>query len=42
MKPEDAGPLVCAGLTVYNGLRNVTNARPGDLVAVAGRLPAAL
>ena len=30
-----AGPLVCAGLTAYNVLRN-SDARPGDLVAVQG------
>jgi D-arabinose 1-dehydrogenase-like Zn-dependent alcohol dehydrogenase len=38
--PEDlsaveAAPLMCAGITTYNALRN-TNARPGDLVAVLG------
>jgi len=31
----DAAPLMCAGLTVYNGLRR-SDARPGDLVAVSG------
>jgi alcohol dehydrogenase len=31
----DAGPLACAGVTTYNGLRR-TAARPGDLVAVLG------
>ena len=31
----DAAPLLCAGLTTYNALRN-TDARPGDLVAVQG------
>lgn len=31
----DAAPLVCAGLTPYNALRN-SAARPGDLVAVQG------
>lgn len=31
----DAAPLLCAGITVYNSLRNV-GARPGDLVAVQG------
>jgi D-arabinose 1-dehydrogenase-like Zn-dependent alcohol dehydrogenase len=31
----DAAPLVCAGLTPYNALRNST-ARPGDIVAVQG------
>lgn len=31
----DAGPMACAGVTAYNGLRRST-ARPGDLVAVLG------
>jgi D-arabinose 1-dehydrogenase-like Zn-dependent alcohol dehydrogenase len=31
----DAGPLVCAGVTTFNSLRN-SGARPGDLVAVLG------
>jgi D-arabinose 1-dehydrogenase-like Zn-dependent alcohol dehydrogenase len=31
----DAGPLLCAGVTTYNSLRNV-GARPGDTVAVQG------
>lgn len=31
----EAAPLVCAGTTTYNGLRN-SGARPGDLVAVQG------
>ncbi len=31
----DAAPLLCAGITTYNALRN-TDARPGDLVAVQG------
>src|SRR5580692_9644781 len=31
----DAAPLLCAGITVYNALRN-SGARPGDLVAVQG------
>jgi D-arabinose 1-dehydrogenase-like Zn-dependent alcohol dehydrogenase len=31
----DAGPLLCAGVTTYNALRNV-GARPGDTVAVQG------
>ncbi len=30
-----AGPLLCAGITTYNALRN-SGARPGDLVAVQG------
>ncbi|MFD5751538.1 alcohol dehydrogenase catalytic domain-containing protein [Streptomyces sp. NPDC127033] len=32
---SDAGPLACAGVTVFNGLRR-SSARPGDLVAVLG------
>ena len=31
----DAGPLMCAGITTYNSLRN-SGALPGDLVAVLG------
>jgi D-arabinose 1-dehydrogenase-like Zn-dependent alcohol dehydrogenase len=31
----DAGPLLCAGITTYNALRN-SGARPGDTVAVQG------
>src|SRR5713101_7731626 len=31
----EAGPLMCAGITTYNSLRN-SGARPGDLVAVLG------
>jgi len=31
----DAGPMACAGVTVFNGLRR-SSARPGDLVAVLG------
>jgi alcohol dehydrogenase/propanol-preferring alcohol dehydrogenase len=33
--PVDAGPLMCAGITTFNSLRN-TGARPGDSVAVLG------
>ncbi len=32
---SDAGPLACAGVTVFNGLRR-SSARPGDRVAVLG------
>ncbi len=32
---KEAGPLMCAGLTTYNALRN-SGARSGDLVAVLG------
>ena len=31
----DAAPLVCAGVTTFNSLRN-SGARPGDLVAILG------
>jgi D-arabinose 1-dehydrogenase-like Zn-dependent alcohol dehydrogenase len=31
----DAGPLLCAGVTTFNSLRN-SGARPGDTVAVLG------
>jgi propanol-preferring alcohol dehydrogenase len=31
----DAGPLLCAGVTTYNSLRN-SGAKPGDTVAVQG------
>ena len=31
----DAGPLLCAGVTTYNSLRN-SGARPGDTVAIQG------
>jgi alcohol dehydrogenase len=32
---EEAAPLMCAGVTTFNSLRN-SGARPGDLVAVLG------
>jgi D-arabinose 1-dehydrogenase-like Zn-dependent alcohol dehydrogenase len=32
---EDAAPLMCAGITTFNALRN-SGARPGDLVAIQG------
>ncbi|WP_327228050.1 alcohol dehydrogenase [Streptomyces platensis] len=35
LAPTDAGPLACAGVTTYNGLRR-SSGRPGDLVAVLG------
>ena len=35
ISPEDAAPLVCAGITTFNALRN-SGARAGDLVAVQG------
>ena len=35
LSPEDAGPLLCAGITTFNALRH-SGAGPGDLVAVQG------
>ena len=35
LAPVEAAPLMCAGITTYNALRN-SPARPGDLVAVLG------
>jgi D-arabinose 1-dehydrogenase-like Zn-dependent alcohol dehydrogenase len=35
LSAEEAAPLMCAGITTFNGLRN-SGARPGDLVAVLG------
>jgi propanol-preferring alcohol dehydrogenase len=35
LKATEAGPLLCAGVTTYNALRN-SPARPGDTVAVQG------
>lgn len=35
LSPADAAPLMCAGVTTFNCLRN-SGARPGDLVAVLG------
>jgi D-arabinose 1-dehydrogenase-like Zn-dependent alcohol dehydrogenase len=35
LSSADAAPLLCAGITVFNALRN-SGARPGDLVAVQG------
>ena len=35
LSAEDAAPLMCAGTTVYNGLRNA-GLRAGDLVAIQG------
>lgn len=33
LSPEDAAPLLCAGVTTYNALRHA-GATPGDLVAI--------
>lgn len=35
LSPAEAAPLLCAGITTFNALRN-SGARPGDLVAVQG------
>ena len=35
LSPPDAAPLMCAGVTTFNSLRN-SGARPGDTVAVLG------
>ena len=35
LAPEEAAPLMCAGVTTYNALRK-SDAKPGDLVAVLG------
>jgi D-arabinose 1-dehydrogenase-like Zn-dependent alcohol dehydrogenase len=35
LPPADGAPLMCAGVTTFNALRN-SGARPGDLVAVLG------
>lgn len=35
LSPIDAAPLMCAGITTFNALRNC-GARPGDVVAVHG------
>jgi Alcohol dehydrogenase GroES-like domain/Aldehyde dehydrogenase family len=35
LAPAEAAPLLCAGVTTYNAIRNST-ARPGDLVAIQG------
>ena len=35
LTPIEAGPLMCAGITTFNSLRN-SGARPGDTVAILG------
>jgi len=35
LDPAETAPLLCAGLTTYNALRNM-DAKPGDVVAVQG------
>jgi len=32
----DAAPILCAGVTVFNSMRNIAGLSPGDLVAVQG------
>lgn len=36
MDPAEAAPLLCAGVTTFNSLRNVHGTVPGDLVVVQG------
>jgi len=35
LKPEEAAPLLCAGMTCFNALRN-SGATPGDIVVIQG------
>ena len=35
LRPEEAAPLMCAGITTFNALRH-SGAMPGDLVAIQG------
>jgi D-arabinose 1-dehydrogenase-like Zn-dependent alcohol dehydrogenase len=35
LKPEEASPLMCAGITTFNALRH-SGAMPGDVVAIQG------
>ncbi len=35
LSPQEAGPLMCAGITTFNALRN-SGAKPGDTVAILG------
>ena len=35
LSPVEASPLMCAGITTYNALRN-SHAQPGDWVAILG------
>jgi D-arabinose 1-dehydrogenase-like Zn-dependent alcohol dehydrogenase len=35
LSPEETGPLLCAGVTTFNGLRT-SGAQPGDRVAILG------
>ena len=35
LDPAEAAPLVCAGVTTFNSIRNM-DLHPGDLVAIQG------
>jgi alcohol dehydrogenase, propanol-preferring len=35
LKPHDAAPLICAGITSYKGIKE-TRARPGEWIAISG------
>ncbi|KAJ3715208.1 chaperonin 10-like protein [Lentinula raphanica] len=36
LNPAEAAPLLCAGVTTFNSLRNVHDLKKGDLVAIHG------
>jgi D-arabinose 1-dehydrogenase-like Zn-dependent alcohol dehydrogenase len=36
LDPVIAAPLLCAGVTMFNGIRHQTHLHPGDLVAIHG------
>ncbi|KAK9763344.1 hypothetical protein K7432_010068 [Basidiobolus ranarum] len=36
LSSAEAAPLLCAGITVYNSMRNMNNLSPGDVCAVVG------
>ncbi|KAJ3879486.1 GroES-like protein [Lentinula edodes] len=36
LDPAEAAPLLCAGITTFNSLRNIPDLKKGDLVAVHG------
>lgn len=36
LDPVEAAPLLCAGVTMFNGIRNQSNLHPGDLIAIHG------
>jgi propanol-preferring alcohol dehydrogenase len=35
LKPREAAPLICAGITTYKGIK-VSDARPGEWIAISG------